>query len=105
MPRTPATKASGMDGSAFTAITLQDLLDAVEGRRQTLSVTRRRDLRSAVKRVAILLGNEPVAHGERALLIKAQLLRWGDVCIHAHLTRQPLSARQLRSSSAAGSRP
>jgi hypothetical protein len=59
MPRTPATKASGMDGSAFAAITLQDLLDAVEGRRQTLSVTRRRDLRSAVKRVASLLGEDP----------------------------------------------
>jgi len=59
MPRSPATKASGMDGSAFTAITLQDLLDAVEGRRQTLSVTRRRDLRSAVKRVAALLGEDP----------------------------------------------
>jgi integrase len=55
MPRNPPTKASGKDGSALT---LQDLLDAVEGR-LTLSVTRRRDLRSAVKRVASLVGEDP----------------------------------------------
>jgi hypothetical protein len=46
------------DASATTMITLQDVLNAVEGR-ESLSVTRRRDLRSAVKRVASLLGDDP----------------------------------------------
>jgi integrase len=44
--------------SATAAITLQDVLNAVE-RREGLSVNRRRDLRSAVKRVASLLGDDP----------------------------------------------
>ena len=39
-------------------ITLQDVLNAVE-KRDGLSVTRCRDLRSAVKRVASLLGDDP----------------------------------------------
>ena len=59
MPRKPETKASGKDVSALTAFNLQDLLKAVEGL-ETLSVTRRRDLRSSVKRVASLLGEDPV---------------------------------------------
>jgi len=50
------TKASS--GGAETTVTLQDVLHVVEGL-ETLSVTRRRDLRSAVKRVATLLGDDP----------------------------------------------
>ncbi len=47
-------------GSAETTITitLQDVLNAVEGR-EALSVTRRRDLRSSIKRVALLVGDDP----------------------------------------------
>lgn len=47
-------------GNAETTITitLRDVLNAVEGR-EALSVTRRRDLRSAVTRVASLLGDDP----------------------------------------------
>jgi integrase len=58
MPPKLETKAIGKGGSALTAITLQDLLKAVEAR-ETLSVTRRRDLLSSVKRVASLLGEDP----------------------------------------------
>jgi integrase len=42
----------------ITPVTLRDLLNAVEGC-EALSVTRRRDLRSAVMRVASLLGDDP----------------------------------------------
>jgi integrase len=51
------TKAP-LGASATAAITLEDVLNAVE-RREGLSVTRRRDLRSAVNRVASLLGDDP----------------------------------------------
>jgi integrase len=44
--------------SANAAITLQDVLNAVE-RGEGVSVTRRRDLRSAVNRMASLLGDDP----------------------------------------------
>jgi hypothetical protein len=50
------TKASSE--GAETNVSLQDVLHAVEGL-ETVSVTRRRDLRSAVKRVATLLGDDP----------------------------------------------
>jgi len=60
-------------GGAQTSvtITLQDVLDAVE-RREALSVTRRRDLRSAVARVACLLDEDPerISLDLRALSIK-----------------------------------
>ena len=39
-------------------ITLEDLFNAVE-RRDALSISRRRDLRSSVKRVALLMGDDP----------------------------------------------
>ena len=42
----------------ITTITLLDLLNAVEGR-EALSATRRRDLRSSIKRVALLVGDDP----------------------------------------------
>jgi integrase len=58
MAHNPATKASGEGTSASTAITLQHLLDEMEGR-EALSVTRLRDMRSAVKRLAALLGEDP----------------------------------------------
>jgi integrase len=41
----------------ITTITLLDLLNAVEGR-EALSATRRRDLRSSIKRVALLVGDD-----------------------------------------------
>jgi integrase len=56
MSRNPETKASGKDGSALP--TLRDLLDALEAQ-DRLPVTRRRDLRSAVNRVASLVGEDP----------------------------------------------
>src|ERR1700674_3303513 len=43
---------------ANATVTLQDVLQVVEGL-DALSVTRRRDLRSAVNRVATLLGDDP----------------------------------------------
>src|ERR1035437_4547712 len=42
----------------ITTITLLDLLNTVEGR-EALSATRRRDLRSSIKRVALLVGDDP----------------------------------------------
>jgi hypothetical protein len=54
----PNTRTPHGGDSATTAITLQDVLTAVEGR-EALSATRRRDLRSAVTRVAFLLGEDP----------------------------------------------
>jgi hypothetical protein len=56
MPLNPKNKKP--IGGAETKITLQDVINAVKGR-DTLSVTRRRDLRSAVTRVASLLDEDP----------------------------------------------
>ena len=58
MAMEPETKAPPRAASATTGISLADVLNTVEGR-QALSATRRRDLRSAVKRVASLLGEDP----------------------------------------------
>jgi hypothetical protein len=51
-------KGKAASGGTETTATLQDVLHAIEGL-ETLTVTRRRDLRSAVKRVATLLGDDP----------------------------------------------
>jgi integrase len=58
MPKNPKKTASAGGPLTTTAITLHDVLNAVE-RIEALSVTRRRDLRSAVSRVASLLGDDP----------------------------------------------
>ena len=54
----PKRKTPNEDAETVTPFTLRDLLTAVE-KRDALLVTRRRDLRSAVTRVASLLGNDP----------------------------------------------
>jgi integrase len=56
MPLNPKNKEP--IGGAATTITLQDVINAVKGR-DTLSITRRRDLCSAVTRVASLLDEDP----------------------------------------------
>jgi hypothetical protein len=57
MPK-PKRKTPNKDAETVTPFTLRDLLTAVE-KRDAPSVTRRRDLRSAMTRVASLLGDEP----------------------------------------------
>ena len=57
---TNTTKSSRKPGTSPALPTLATLLAALESH-SGLSETRRRDLRSAVKRVAHLLGNTPVA--------------------------------------------
>ena len=57
---TNTTKSSREPGTSPALPTLATLLAALESH-SGLSETRRRDLRSAVKRVAHLLGNTPVA--------------------------------------------
>jgi integrase len=52
------SEKTASSGGASAARTLQDVLNAV-GRMKALSATRRRDLASAVKRVANLLGDDP----------------------------------------------
>jgi integrase len=52
------TKASGGGPATPAQISLIDVLNALNGQR-TLSETRLRDLRSSIKRVAFLLGDEP----------------------------------------------
>ena len=54
----PKMKTPMGDAKTTITITLQHVLNAVEGR-EGLSAIRRRDLRSAVTRVASLLGDEP----------------------------------------------
>jgi integrase len=54
----PKRKSPDGDAEAINTITLRDVLTAVE-KRDAPSVTRRRDLRSAVMRVASLLGDDP----------------------------------------------
>ena len=54
----PKMKTPMGDAKTTITITLQHVLNAVEGR-EGLSAIRRRDLRSAVTRLASLLGNEP----------------------------------------------
>src|ERR1700693_33540 len=54
----PKRKTPSEDAETIITITLRDVLNVVEGS-DALSVTRRRDLRSAVMRVASLLGDEP----------------------------------------------
>ena len=56
MKITPKRQATS--GGTETTVTLQDVIHAIEGL-ETLAVTRRRDLRSAVKRVATLLADDP----------------------------------------------
>jgi hypothetical protein len=51
-------KRKALSGETETPVTLQDVLQVMEGA-EALSVTRRRDLRSAVKRVATLLSDDP----------------------------------------------
>ena len=51
-------KTPNEDAETIITITLRDVLHVVEGS-AALSATRRRDLRSAVMRVASLLGDEP----------------------------------------------
>src|ERR1700693_3849555 len=55
MKITPKRQATS--GGTETTVTLQDVIHAIEGL-ETLAVTRRRDLRSAVKRVATLLADD-----------------------------------------------
>ena len=61
-------------------VTLAGLLAALE-RHGKLSATRRRDLVSAVKRVAILLGNEPAAIALDMAAISARLAAVNPVAV------------------------
>ena len=54
----PKKKIPDGDAETGTPFTLRDVLNAVE-KRGALSVTRRRDLRSSIKRVALLVGDDP----------------------------------------------
>ena len=54
-----STKPTHGGTSVITPVTLQNVLNALEGR-EALSLTRRRDLRSAVRRTAFLLGEDAV---------------------------------------------
>jgi integrase len=58
MTKKPKRKAPIQGAETIIPVTLRDLLNAVEGC-EALSVIRRRDLRSAVMRVASLLGDDP----------------------------------------------
>src|SRR6266566_523553 len=60
MSMTRKTKGSPCGAAKPTTVTLVDVLIALE-HETLLSATRLRDLHSAVKRVASLLGNEPAA--------------------------------------------
>jgi len=60
MTRNPKCKAPTHAAAAAEPVTLAEVLAALD-RASGLSGTRLRDLRSATKRVAILLGNEPAA--------------------------------------------
>jgi integrase len=58
MPKKPNRKAPTQGAETIIPVSLREVLDTVEGR-DTLSATRRRDLRSSIKRVALLMGDDP----------------------------------------------
>jgi integrase len=58
MTKKPKRKAPIQGTETIIPVTLRDVLNTVEGR-DTLSATRRRDLRSSIKRVALLVGDDP----------------------------------------------
>ena len=83
-----------------TPVTLAGLLAALE-RHGKLSATRRRDLVSAVKRVAILLGDEPAAIPLDMAAISARLAAVNPVAVG--ITTKRLA--NIRSDFLAGVRP
>jgi integrase len=68
----PKRKTLNEDAEIVTPFTLRDLLTAVEAR-EALSATRRRDLRSSVKRVALLVGDDPARIALDLPVISARL--------------------------------
>ena len=89
----PKRKASIGGAETIIPITLQDVLNAVEGR-EALSVTRRRDLRSAVTRVASLLGDDPARIPLDLPAISAKLATVSPVA--AGLTSKTLQQHSVR---------
>ena len=80
-------------GAKTTATTLQDVSDAIEGL-EALSVTQRRDQRSAVRRTAALLGDVPSRIPLDLPAISAQLATVSPVA--AGLTSQELQQHPVR---------
>ena len=94
----PKRKTPNEDAQPVTPFTLRDLLAAVE-KRDAPSVTRRRDLRSAVTRVASLLDDDPAGIPLDLPAISARLATVSPVAAGLHqkdLQQHPVRLRLRR---------